>query len=40
MFLDQDEASDTALKNVGSQAFHAASGFEERARVVFFRMKL
>lgn len=33
-------ASDAALDNVASHRFHAAFGFEETERVVFFRKKL
>lgn len=33
-------ASDADLDNVTSQAFHAASGFEETERVVYFRKRL
>ncbi|WP_092423289.1 aminoglycoside 6'-N-acetyltransferase [Alloyangia pacifica] len=32
--------SDAALANTRSHAFHAAAGFEETERVVFFRMRL
>ncbi len=33
-------ASDADLENTVSQAFHAATGFEETERAVFFRMRL
>ena len=33
-------ASDAPLDNVGSHGFHAAVGFEETARVVYFRERL
>ena len=33
-------ASDALLENVGSHGFHEAVGFEETARVVFFRKRL
>ena len=33
-------ASDALLENTHSHAFHAALGFEETERVVYFRMKL
>ncbi len=33
-------ASDTALDDTGSQAAHAACGFEETERVVYFRRRL
>lgn len=33
-------ASDALLENVESHAFHAALGFEETARVAFFRRRL
>jgi len=36
----KEVASDALLENVESQAFHAAIGFEETERVVYFRRSL
>jgi len=39
-FACAEFASDTAIDDIGSQAFHKALGFEETERVVFFRQTL